>query len=332
MGPQAGLPIFTRPRARLNRALCTALCLSLLACTTQAPKQDTLPARTFASIALVSPTDIVRVDAPETKSERVLKGASAGGAGTGLAGVLVGAAACGPYLYGLCVIGLGTAGMLAGGVAGALYGFTGIGEDEANKLESRVTRINARENLQSLLVGDITSRVPAAMLASPETAAVQAVLTLEKVEFSGDHSDVYIETHVRLTFAATDSQRKPEYGSRLYYSQKHKGRLKAWLDADSPALQEAIRACMEDIAVEIETVLREHWDSRGAGESPGETAFRLPDVAADRDEMADGTHQHEKMPDTVGVIQLAGLVQHVEHDAGGIGKPAGHEPVESGFR
>jgi hypothetical protein len=246
-------------RAILQRLFLCWLCLSLFACAAPKPQKSELPDRTFSSIALISPKDIIAINTPETRTDRGVKGATTGSASAGLGGVLIGAAACGPYLYGLCVVGLGTAGLVAGGTAGALYGFTGISGDMAKELEQRVVILNRQRDLPSELVNNVTSRVPATMLAQPEYAEVQAILTIEKIEFSREQGLAYLKTQVRLTFAATESQRKPEFGSRLFYSLTEEKDFDSWLDTDSNALDLAIDKCLTSLAEEIEVVLREHW-------------------------------------------------------------------------
>lgn len=249
-----------------QRLFLSWFCLSLFACATPKVEKDELPDRTFSSIVLISPKDIIEINTPETRSDRVAEGAIAGSAGTGLAATLIGAAACGPYLYGLCVVGMGTAGLLAGGATGALYGFSGLPADVVKKLEQRMVELNQQRDLQSELVNKVTSRVPAAMLAQPDAAEVQAILTIEKIDFSHKKGQALLKTQVRLTFAATESQRKPEFGSRLFYSRSEQEDLDAWLEPDSSALNRALNECLASVAEEIETVLREHWAS---GQSRG---------------------------------------------------------------
>ncbi|MEH6587908.1 MAG: hypothetical protein V7720_15210 [Halioglobus sp.] len=235
------------------------LCLSLFACATQEPQKSELPDRTFSSIALISPKDIIAINTPETRAGRSVEGATTGGASAGLGGVLIGAAVCGPYLYGLCVVGLGTAGLLAGGTAGALYGFTGISDDVAKELEQKAFKLNRQRDFQSELVNSVTSRVPAAMLAEPEYAEMQAIVTIEKIDFSREEGLAYLKVQVRLTFAATESQRKPEFGSRIFYSVTVQNDFDSWLNANSSSLDLAIDKCLKSIAEEIQAVLREHW-------------------------------------------------------------------------
>ena len=255
---------YYQPRSYIQRHIFSRLLflwlfLSLAACTTHNPQKSALPDRIFSSIALVSPRDIIEINTPDTKTERATEGAITGSAGAGLGGVLIGSAACGPYLYGLCVIGLGTAGLLAGGASGALYGFSGISSDVAEKLEQRMVILRQQRDVHSELVDMVISRVPEGMLAAPESAEVQAILTFEKVEFSKEQDQLSLKTQLRVTFAATKSRRKPEFGSRMFYCLSSPEELDAWLDNKSNTLDTAVDQCLALLAEEIEIVLRNHW-------------------------------------------------------------------------
>jgi hypothetical protein len=250
---------FSHARRYTEILLLSWLSLSLVACTTTSIQRSQLPQRTFSSIALISPKDIIEINTPDTKADRAAGGAITGSAGAGLGGILIGSAACGPYLYGLCVIGLGTMGLLAGGASGALYGFSGISSDDAEKLEQRMVILSQQRDVHSELVSMVISLAPEAMLAAPESAEVQAILTIEKVEFAREQDQLSLNTHLRLTFAATESRRKPEFGSRMFYCLSSPNELGSWLDTKSDTLDIAVNQCLAKFANEIQIVLRDHW-------------------------------------------------------------------------
>lgn len=229
------------------------------ACAPFNKQQDTLPNRTFSTVALVSPLDIVEVATPETGTERMLQGASVGSAGVGLGGMLVGAAACGPYLYGLCVVGIGMAGMMAGGIGGALYGFSGMSADDSMKLEQRMTVLMQERNLQSDLIAKLRAELPAAMLAEPDVADVQVIMSFERFEFSSVGDAVRMEAKVRLQYATDGSDQRPEEGFRSFKVRSGESQLDDWLAADNTALVDAIDECIDLAAHDMETLLRELW-------------------------------------------------------------------------
>jgi hypothetical protein len=226
---------------------------------TPVDKRDELPKRKFSSIALASPQDIVNIIAPETQFERTARGGATGAAGGSLGGLLTGAAACGPYLYGLCVIGLGTAGLVAGGVAGSIYGFTGLSSDEAESLAERILQMNPQHSLESDLVSNIHKRSPSGMFGEPESAEIQAIITIEEIRFVHEDQQLRISIIVRLTFMTAESRRQPELGSRVFHTESSSGDRRQWLNSNSGKLEHAFDECIDALAEQIANALREHW-------------------------------------------------------------------------
>lgn len=239
--------------------LLPGLCFALSSCMTTSPEEQGLPNRTFSTITLVSPQDIASIETPETSSERFREGITTGSAGGSLGAMLVGAAACGPYLYGLCVAGLGAAGLLAGGAAGAMYGFTGISSDDAEKLSRKMATLNRRSDLQSELVAELRREVPAKMLAAPEAADVQAILTIEHLSFVKDKDEVYVEAFVRFQYATDGAEGRPEEGSQSFRGRSHRHPLDTWVEESHKELGLAVNECFERISEKISLVLVEHW-------------------------------------------------------------------------
>ena len=95
-------------------------------CATKQPVVQDLPHRTFSSISLISKTDLMKIVTPGTTTEKAKEGFEKGATAGGVGGMAAGAF-CGPY-WGLCAGGFGMVGWLAGGLTGAMYGFTGISE------------------------------------------------------------------------------------------------------------------------------------------------------------------------------------------------------------
>jgi hypothetical protein len=156
-------------------------------------------------------------------------------------------------------VGLGTAGSLAGGAAGAFYGFTGFSRDAAQELEKQMFDLNRAKDLQAEIVFELRERVPTEMLSKPELADMQAILAIENIEFVRQKDVVYIETFVRLTFSTNESRRRPETGSAVFHGRSHQDNLNAWLNADSDDLAVAVNESFVEVAEKIAIVLKEHW-------------------------------------------------------------------------
>ncbi len=248
-------------RANCRAVVSLILAIALTSCSAPPPPQKSLGDRRFTSVALISPADILSVTAGDTRADRVKEGVGVGAASGSLGGMLVGAAACGPYLYGLCVMGLGAAGLLAGGAGGAIYGYTGISGSKAEGLAQRVSDIHSDRDLQTWLVDSVLQRLPPEMLAEPAAAEVQVVLTIEKIEFNKLEGKVHVETTVMAAFESTESRRVPEYGSRLFTGQSGGFRLEELLDQDSSSMKSAVDQSMLPTIDEIVEVLNARWTS-----------------------------------------------------------------------
>jgi len=238
-------------------SLVITMVFTLASCNSPKPRSE--PEVHFTSIALVSPKQVLDASQPDSRGDRAQEGAVKG-LGAGVAGgAAVGAIACGPFLYGLCVVALASAGMLAGTATGALYGFTGFPKDVAEKLEQNVETLSREKDLQSALVGHIRQQVPPEMLAEPEIAEIQAVLVIENVEFIKEKDNVHLVSTVRVTFESTESRRVSEYGYRIFRGRSSEFKWKKWLDASSGDLEEAIRDSLLAVSGKIVTVMNDRW-------------------------------------------------------------------------
>lgn len=244
-------------RQFVTGSLVITMVVTLASCSSPKPRSE--PEVHFTSIALVSPKEVLDASQPKSRGDRAQEGAVKG-LGTGVTGgAAVGAIACGPFLYAVCVVGFASAGMLAGTATGALYGFTGFPKDVAKKLERNVETLSREHDLQSALVGHIRQQVPPEMLAEPEIAEIQAVLTIENVEFIKEKDKVHLVSTVRVTFESTESRRVPEYGYRIFWGRSSEFEWKKWIDASSDDLEEAIRESLLAVSGKIVTVMNDRW-------------------------------------------------------------------------
>ena len=171
------------------------ICLLICSCATSPDYKPIGSELTFTRIAIVTPDDIVStaIKGNETKSEKTGKGAAYGATGGVLGGAMVGAIACGPYLYGICVIGMSAAGMVAGGAGGALYGFTGISEEDSLFIMEEMAYLRQERNFQSELAKGVNNKLPNEVVSTPGIADAQAITTVDSIEFvERDKDAVYM--------------------------------------------------------------------------------------------------------------------------------------------
>jgi len=229
----------------------------LMSCSAQQPQPEADVY--FATIALVSPREVLDAVQPETRGDRAQEGLGKGLVIGTAGGAVVGALACGPFLYGLCLTAAASAGMLAGGTGGALYGFTGMPAKSAKALERNVETLSRERDLQSKLVEYIRQQVAPAMLAEPDSAEIQAVLTIENLDFVTRGNEVQLESTVKVSFESSEFRRVPQYGIRVFKGKSGEFDLKHLLDADSGELEEAVRQSLQVVAEKIVKALNDHW-------------------------------------------------------------------------
>lgn len=149
------------------RVLVVCLCVvALLPACVSEPEKPRLQPRRFATIAIVSPVEFTKYISPESKTDKAMQGASAGSGTAGLRAMAVGALACGPFLYALCVSGAGLAAMAVGGLGGLMYGVTGISEEDLHVLDRKLHALEATGGQQNQLTDMLRERLPKQMLAT----------------------------------------------------------------------------------------------------------------------------------------------------------------------
>lgn len=231
--------------------------LVLAACATKQPVEPDLPNRTFSSISLISETDLMEIVTPATTAERsqegFQKGAAAGGAGGMAAGAI-----CGPY-WGLCAGGFGLIGWLGGGLTGAMYGFTGISEQDSIRLRKNMESLDSKWDFQSDLVDRVKQAVPSAMLTEPESAEIHAILVLERVEFIDLDQEIVLETHARLAFTLNNSSSEPAIGSKVFTGRSPASDIAEWRAFQSKKMKQAMEESLKLIAEDVATALTERW-------------------------------------------------------------------------
>lgn len=247
------------PGSLWNRQLVLLVCLMIITngCTTDVPKPR-LQARTFTTLAIVSPGEFVDYITPETKGDKAMEGAEAGFSSGGLGAMAAGALACGPFLYGLCVVGLGLAGMAVGGVGGLAYGITGISADDVEILDRKLHELSAIENLQTNLAENLRGKLPPKMLAPLDAAEVQALVTVSKIEMRHSDDDLYLKVTARFEYAR-DASYDPQGGYREIEGRSSRHALSYWKRADEAMMQAAWVECREKITSKMSQLLNEHW-------------------------------------------------------------------------
>ena len=231
--------------------------LVCVSCASNQPEQTGLPNNTFSSISLISQSDLIEIVNPGTKTDRAKEGFSKGAAAGGVGGMAAGAV-CGPY-WGLCAGGFGLIGWFTGGVTGALYGFTGISEQDADALREKMELVEHEWDFQASLVENVKQRLPKAMLSEPDVSEVHAVLVLESVEFENHNQDIVLKSRARLTFTLNKSVTEPAIGSKIFSGNSHAAEIDDWLEYEPEAIQKAMEESLLVISEKVTAALTERW-------------------------------------------------------------------------
>jgi hypothetical protein len=210
----------------------------------------------FSTVAIVTPDNVVAIEGAETKFTRAVKGVTYGSAGGAVGGAMVGALACGPYFYGVCVVGMSAAGMLAGGTAGAMYGFTGVSKQDSLYILEEIENLRYHRDFQSELAEGVIRRLPMDIVSTPEEAAAQAIAHVKSIEFiETDKGSVYMEINARVTIVSRRESASYEQIEKSIIVSSSVDQLENWLTPGSDKFESAVNECMEKITEEMATIV-----------------------------------------------------------------------------
>ena len=157
---------------------------------------------TFNHIAIVNAETLASLNRRASELEYFEQSVGTGAAVGTVGGAIVGAAVCGPVMYGVCLAGFGFYGLLAGTVSGSVYGlysYTGLSESDTAYVNETMSWLERERNFQQELSTQFELHVPPIIQASPEKADMQVIVRLDRIEFiqgSGDTVQTRVNTSV----------------------------------------------------------------------------------------------------------------------------------------
>lgn len=245
----------TTRRAQRLREICPVLLL-LCSCATSSPEISSLPK--FDSIAIINASTFAELDRPERESERIEKGIKTGAVVGSLGGAVVGASACGPVLYGACVIGFGAYGFMAGTFTGVAYGhysFAGLSTTDIAYLDEVMSRLEHERNLGQELSKQLELRIPSDAMALPESADIQVVVRLEHIEFSRDSKDFIRSKFVASMVLAWQQGQGSATYARQFAAESPAEDIDELIADDGKRFAVEIDRCFAQLASEMSAVL-----------------------------------------------------------------------------
>ena len=202
----------------------------------------------FTTVAVITPDEVLGIKGSEGNTSTPALGTLAGMSYGYDGGLVVGALACGPYLYGICVMAASFAGAIAGGLGGALYGFSGISEEDSLYIHDEMEHIGRRRDFQQELAKGVSSKLPAGLEATPEMADAQAIATLESIEFVGKKNGTFfIKVNATITLATRELNGQSQEVKRKLEVQSQKAKIDDWFGAGSRTLEDSVNECLEEL-------------------------------------------------------------------------------------
>lgn len=235
------------------------LCLIICSCSGGPSQKEAGSQLSFSTIAIVTPEDVIALGGAKTKSSRAGKGITYGSAGGATGGAMVGALACGPYFYGICVVGMSAAGMIAGGTAGALYGFSGVSEEESLYIIEEMTHLGHTRDFQQELASGVESRLPEEIVSTPKLSSAQAIAKVHSIDFVGGKNDsVYLKVSATVSIVTRVTGNDFAEYQRNISMRSRDAHLDDWLRVDSQKFGEAVDECLDGLIIEITQIIMKH--------------------------------------------------------------------------
>lgn len=213
----------------------------------------------FSTVAIVTPQSVVAIEGAETKSSKAAKGITYGSAGGAAGGAVVGALACGPYFYGVCIVGMSAAGMLAGGTAGAMYGFTGVSKEDSLYVLEEIEHLRHRRDFQTELAEGVIGGLPIEIVSTPEEADAQAITQVKSIEFiEQDQGSVFMEVSAKVTIVFRHENSEYEQIDKNISVRSSTDKLDNWLAPGNDSFESAVNQCLDRLTEEMTVFVLNH--------------------------------------------------------------------------
>jgi hypothetical protein len=248
---------------------CLSLLLSSCAQTPQTITTDEPPQ--FERLALITPEMFTGIERADSHSDYVDDALFTGTAVGAVGGALIGAAACGPFFYGVCVFIFATQGMAVGGVAGlaggALYATTGFSHEDALYINEILPRLDQERDFQQELAVHLKLELPREMQSTPELADVQVLVILDRINIIQRYGNkIQIETAGLLVLSWKVDEKRQTTHTIEFHSMSPEGDIDLWLADGGTLFGVAISDSLFDLATQMTATLLQAWTPSAIGE------------------------------------------------------------------
>jgi|GEM_PF-5211892 len=211
----------------------------------------------FENLALIASERLPGIERADSHIERAVEGIRPGATVGTMGGVVVGSAACGPWLFPICVLQFGLLGLLAGGVAGgALYSTTGLSEVDALYVNEALSRIDQERDFQQELIAHLELQLPPEIQSTPEQADVQVLAGLARINFiQRSRDEIQIEIFGLLAFSWEIENKHFATHTIGFKAGSKKEDIDTWLANDSKMFEVAIEEGIAELSSKMTSAL-----------------------------------------------------------------------------
>jgi len=245
-----------------------ALAMAMLICSCASEPLSSAKVPPFEGVAFVTPEDLPELTRPESETEVLDRNIYAGAAAGTVGGAAVGAAVCGPVLYGPCVAIMSWYGLVAGTAGGAvlgLYNYSGLSETDSAYVAEVLSRIDANRNFHGELSKQVERQVPSIIIAIPEEADIQVIVRVSRINFIEVEKEL-ISTELYGTMVLAWAQGSGEQTYREFFSAAASAKDIDDLIADDGRLIESvIDGCLSQLAEQMSSRLLQLQYARAEG-------------------------------------------------------------------
>jgi hypothetical protein len=235
-----------------------ATALVICSCVSQPPTSARVPP--FEDVAFVTAKDLPELTQLESETKFIENHMYAGAAVGTVGGAMIGAGACGPVLYGPCVVIMSWYGLVAGTTGATVLGlhnYSGLSETDSAYVEEILLRFESKRNIHSKLSEEVEGQVPVYLLDIPENADIQIVVRVSRINFIEDDNEL-IRTELYGTIILAWAQESGEQAYREIFSATATPKdIDDLIADDGRLLESAIDQCLSQLANQMSSRLLE---------------------------------------------------------------------------
>jgi len=225
-------------------------CFILTGCSST-PKIEYVEIPDFKTVAIVKTEDLPSIEKLRDVQERTADAAGIGAASGGAAGLATGVLLCGTTrpLAGLCISGLGLAGILSGGAGGLIYGLGTAAEGKhADSINANLSKLEVKYALQQEMLSRLTTQVPADFTLPPGQAdvIVSPVLSGINVE-QPDEEYMYLRITGNLVFSWRQNGGEEYFGKAEFDYKSSTASVIEWNGNYGKMYDDAVLEGMDDL-------------------------------------------------------------------------------------